>query len=50
MEIKVHDEGAEWDVVLLDNTESLSWVFPNQNAAENFAGDLAEVLRAHHHN
>lgn len=47
MEIRVHDEGEEWDVVLLDDGESLSWVFPDSKKAQAFAADLEEVLRKH---
>lgn len=47
MEIKVHDEGEEWDVVLLDNGESLSWAFPDVGSSMAFAADLEAVLRKH---
>ena len=47
MEIKVHDEGEEWDVVLLDDGESLSWVFPDSKKAQAFAADLEAMLRKH---
>lgn len=47
MEIKVHDAGEEWDVVLLDDGESLSWAFPDSKKAQAFAADLEAVLRKH---
>ena len=47
MEIKIHDEGEEWDVVLLDDGESLSWAFATGDKASAFAADLAAVLRKH---
>jgi len=47
MEIKVHDEGEEWDVVLLDDGESLSWAFSDSKKAQAFAIDLGAVLRNH---
>ena len=47
MEIKVHDAGEEWDVVLLDDGESLSWAFPDSKKAKAFAADLEAVLRKH---
>ena len=48
MEIILHDEAKEgWDVVLLDDGESLSWSFATGDKASAFAADLEEVLRKH---
>ena len=43
MEIKIHDEGEEWDVVLLDDGESLSWAQrPGRRRDRSHDGETAK--------
>ena len=50
MEIRFYPEGEDYDVVLVDDGESLSWAFSSADKAQAFAADLEELLRAHAQN